>query len=86
MKPVCANCGIPIFWQPTQIDGQYYCCLGCAHGGPCTCDYSALPDPRGQRSLVSVTDRWALLIVQQPGGGLHVEYDRERRFRLTKRD
>jgi hypothetical protein len=26
-----------------MIDGHSYCCLGCAMGGPCSCDYSDLP-------------------------------------------
>lgn len=42
-QPVCANCGIAIHWQPTIVDGQAYCCLGCAQGGPCECDYDNLP-------------------------------------------
>lgn len=43
----CANCGIVIHWQPTIVDGKTYCCAGCAHGGPCECDYDNLP-PRGE--------------------------------------
>ncbi len=43
MNHVCANCGITIDWQATVIDGDVFCCLGCAQGGPCTCDYSNLP-------------------------------------------
>lgn len=39
----CANCNIEIRWQPTIVDGKYYCCWGCANGGPCTCDYTHLP-------------------------------------------
>jgi hypothetical protein len=42
-KPICANCGILIRWQPTMVDGNLYCCLGCAQGGPCECDYGNLP-------------------------------------------
>ena len=42
-KPICANCGIEIHWQPTIVDGVAYCCLGCSQGGPCECDYSRLP-------------------------------------------
>lgn len=42
-QPVCVTCGIIIRWQPTIIDGQIYCCLGCAQGGPCECDYDNLP-------------------------------------------
>ncbi len=40
---VCDNCGIAIRWQPTIVAGKMYCCLGCAHGGPCECDYDNLP-------------------------------------------
>jgi hypothetical protein len=36
---VCANCGIPIRWSTTVVDGKEYCCPGCAQGGPCDCDY-----------------------------------------------
>ncbi len=40
---VCATCGIVIRWQATIVDGRAYCCLGCAQGGPCHCDYDNLP-------------------------------------------
>ena len=40
---VCENCGIIIVWQPTIVEGKSYCCPGCAHGGPCNCDYDNLP-------------------------------------------
>lgn len=43
MNRVCANCGITIDWQATVVEAQVFCCLGCASGGPCTCDYSNLP-------------------------------------------
>jgi hypothetical protein len=36
----CANCEIEFFWSPTVVQGNVYCCTGCAAGGPCTCDYS----------------------------------------------
>jgi len=36
----CANCDIEFFWSPTVVQGNLYCCTGCAAGGPCTCDYS----------------------------------------------
>jgi len=42
-EPMCANCRIVIRWQPTIVDGRFYCCLGCAQGGPCECDYDHLP-------------------------------------------
>lgn len=38
--PRCANCDIAILWSPTVVDGNFYCCTGCAAGGPCCCDYS----------------------------------------------
>ena len=40
MPPRCANCDIDILWSVTVVRGKTYCCLGCAAGGPCTCDYS----------------------------------------------
>ena len=46
----CKNCGIRIRWRPTVVDGQAYCCVGCSHGGPCTCDYENLP--LGEMTLV----------------------------------
>lgn len=55
MNPVCANCGIEITWQPTAIDGRTFCCLGCALGGPCSCDYSNLPRAGELRALVCHT-------------------------------
>jgi len=45
MELRCANCGIPIRWLPTRVDGAVYCCVGCAAGGPCSCDYAHLPQP-----------------------------------------
>lgn len=40
---ICETCGIWIRWQSTTVDGHVYCCLGCAQGGPCECDYDNLP-------------------------------------------
>jgi hypothetical protein len=37
--PLCANCGLDIWWRPTVVDGRTYCCGGCAQGGPCYCSY-----------------------------------------------
>jgi len=52
-QPVaCANCGIVIRWQPTILDGRIYCCLGCAQGGPCECDYDNLPPPGAVHPIV----------------------------------
>jgi len=53
---ICANCGIVIRWQPTIVDGKTYCCLGCAQGGPCTCDYQNLP-PHGEVKAMVVRDQ-----------------------------
>lgn len=54
MKAVCANCGIEFNWQPTIVDGLAHCCIGCSQGGPCTCDYSRLPQPDDPTALASV--------------------------------
>jgi len=54
-QATCDNCGIPIHWQPTIVDGGTYCCLGCAIGGPCTCDYSRLPHVGESRAIVCQT-------------------------------
>jgi hypothetical protein len=53
---VCANCGIIIRWQPTIIEGKGYCCLGCAQGGPCECDYDNLPQPGAANPIVVRTE------------------------------
>lgn len=68
-KVKCANCGITITWQPTIVDGRTYCCLGCARGGPCTCDYNHLPQPTDPVSLMLHKRRDdAPPEEQQPGG------------------
>ena len=54
-KPICANCGIEIRWQPTIVDGVSYCCLGCSRGGPCECDYSRLPSTDDNTAIVPFT-------------------------------
>ncbi len=51
-ESVCANCGIVVSWQPTIVDGVTYCCLGCAQGGPCECDYDNLPQPGALNPMV----------------------------------
>jgi hypothetical protein len=51
MKIECGNCGISITWAPTVVEGRTYCCVGCANGGPCTCDYSNLPNSGQLRSI-----------------------------------
>jgi hypothetical protein len=66
--PTCANCGIPVRWQPTIVDGRPFCCLGCAAGGPCECDYAHLPE-RGRRLEIVV---WReVKIIGKLVGGLH---------------
>jgi hypothetical protein len=52
LQPVCATCGIVIHWEPTVVDGELYCCLGCAQGGPCDCDYDNLPQPGQSNPMV----------------------------------
>ena len=49
---VCANCGIMFHWLPTIVDGKLYCCLGCAQGGPCECDYDNLPEHGEAQAMV----------------------------------
>jgi hypothetical protein len=50
--PTCHTCGIIIRWQPTIVEGRTYCCLGCAEGGPCECDYDNLPQEKEANALV----------------------------------
>ncbi len=52
MNPSCETCGILIRWQPTIVGAENYCCIGCAYGGPCVCDYERLPDSNDRTSLV----------------------------------
>ena len=51
-QTLCANCGIAIHWQATVVDGRTYCCLGCAQGGPCECDYDNLPRAEDVNAMV----------------------------------
>ena len=39
---LCANCGLEISWPPAVVDGNSYCCGGCALGGPCYCSYDSI--------------------------------------------
>jgi hypothetical protein len=48
----CATCQIVIRWQPTVVEGRIYCCIGCAQGGPCECDYDHLPRHGDAQALV----------------------------------
>ncbi len=52
VKVTCANCGILITWKPTIVEGRFYCCVGCSQGGPCTCDYSHLPNPEDKAPII----------------------------------
>jgi hypothetical protein len=38
-KPRCATCELDIDAIPVEQAGQYFCCAGCAAGGPCYCSY-----------------------------------------------
>lgn len=51
-RSTCETCGIVIRWQPTIVGDKTYCCLGCAQGGPCECDYDNLPHPDEMNALV----------------------------------
>ncbi|MDT7946764.1 MULTISPECIES: hypothetical protein [Thermoflexus] len=51
MAWVCRNCGIEFDWQPVRVGRHAYCCLGCAQGGPCQCDYARLPSPTAPTAL-----------------------------------
>ena len=35
----CASCDIEISGVPELVDGDAFCCPGCAEGGRCTCTY-----------------------------------------------
>ena len=69
MLPVCANCGIEIRWQPTNVDGEVYCCVGCAEGGPCTCDYERLPQPDERAALARRNIELPPPRSERPAGG-----------------
>jgi hypothetical protein len=55
-QTLCENCGIAIEWQPTIVGGKTYCCVGCAHGGPCECDYDNLPQADDVNPMVPHTE------------------------------
>ena len=40
MPQACANCEEVITGTPYQADGEVFCCVGCAGGGPCQCTYT----------------------------------------------
>jgi len=56
-RSTCETCGIVIRWQPTIVGDKTYCCLGCAQGGPCECDYDNLPYPEEMNALVVCAPR-----------------------------
>ncbi|GBD08621.1 hypothetical protein HRbin22_00862 [Candidatus Thermoflexus japonica] len=67
MPLVCRNCGIEIEWQPVIVDRQPYCCLGCAQGGPCQCDYDRLPSRATPATLAQRMPSQALgVLIQRP--------------------
>jgi hypothetical protein len=37
----CASCEIRMTGTPVYRMDEAYCCVGCAHGGPCVCTYEA---------------------------------------------
>jgi hypothetical protein len=37
----CASCEDRITGSPVYRMDEAYCCMGCAHGGPCICTYEA---------------------------------------------
>jgi len=49
----CANCDILFDWQPTRVGQANYCCVGCAEGGPCCCDYDNLPRPTAEQPTLT---------------------------------
>jgi hypothetical protein len=67
-RPVCANCGISIRWQPTIVDGKSYCCAGCAQGGPCECDYGNLPQVGVTKAMIVKRTHEFLAIIEVKRG------------------
>lgn len=47
----CVNCGLEMAWAAVVVDGQPYCCGGCAQGGPCYCSYDP-PQANGTRAIL----------------------------------
>jgi len=45
MSQTCANCEEIITGAPYQADGEAFCCVGCALGGPCQCTYTSTSTP-----------------------------------------
>jgi len=68
----CANCRIVIRWQPTIVEGRAYCCTGCVEGGPCTCDYSRLPEWGDDHPIVVAHNPYVSIC--HPKGNTEEEY------------
>lgn len=41
----CETCELEVPWPALEHDGRFYCCWGCAAGGPCYCSYDLPPQP-----------------------------------------
>lgn len=79
---LCANCYIPIAGTPVMVDGEAYCCRGCAAGGPCICSYSneeTPPSPGETKASIVVSKEEVLKALETEGpaaqdlGGLREE-------------
>lgn len=46
----CANCAYLLDHPTLMVDGESFCCSGCARGGPCLCAYDQAPDVLGVAS------------------------------------
>jgi len=79
---ICANCGIPVRWQPTMVDGKAYCCLGCAAGGPCECDYDHLPMPGDRVSIVVRREQFVHQVDMEQASWIY----KSERFEITRRE
>lgn len=44
----CDNCDFPILGFPARVGERVYCCLDCARGGPCNCNYTVLRQQTAQ--------------------------------------
>ena len=49
---VCDGCGVEIAWLPVVVDERHYCCLDCAAGRLCECDYPPEEERSEQESVV----------------------------------
>jgi len=46
----CESCDIEIAVLPLWREDRYFCCSGCADGGPCICSYTDDPARLGKDS------------------------------------